>query len=295
MGRLRWDDIPPEVHREIEQEVGASIVRADDQAPLGTAEFSAAVHTNDGSWFVKVVPKDEHVHSPSRANEPRLNRLLPRTAPKLLWRRTNGDWVVTGYEYVYGWNASLAPGSADIPALIQLLTQLAVPVAPGAEQFPSLGAQWSKLSPWRTLAHNKPRSLGPWERAHLKDFVDLEQYIFDVLFGGTCITHADVSESNVLIGQSGMRIVGWTWATRAPAWADAAVLAVRMVGAGHSPQQAEGWMGNIPAWENASTEALDAFSVALLGLWTATSRYPKLVDAARRYATYRLAANATHQ
>ncbi|WIY01846.1 hypothetical protein QRX60_48905 [Amycolatopsis mongoliensis] len=292
MGRLKWEDLRPGVHRGIQERIGAPVLRYDDQAPQGTADFSAAIHTERGSYFVKAVLQSEHVHARSRSDEMRLNKLLPRTAPRLLWRTSNAEWVITGYEYVNGRPARFEPDSPDVPELVGLLAELAVPVVSGSEHFPSLGARWSIAAPWRTLAHTKPRTVGTWERKRFKDFADQESYVFDVLSGGTCIAHADVHEKTVLVGPGGIRIAGWTWATRAPAWVDAAVFVVRLIAAGHSPQQAEDWVSNIPAWKNAAAEALDAFSVALLGLWTVTSRYPSLVEAARRYAQYRLDAEA---
>src|SRR5437763_10585062 len=110
MGRLNWTDLPPEVHRGIEEHLSTRIVRVDDQAPYGTADFSASVHTEIGTWFVKAVLQAEHIHARSRSAEQMLNRFLPHTAPRILWRTANADWVLTGYEYVDGRRARLAPG-----------------------------------------------------------------------------------------------------------------------------------------------------------------------------------------
>lgn len=288
MGRLRWDELPPHVHQEIENQLGGKIVRIDDLAGQGTADFSGTLFSQVGAVFVKAVLQDNHNQVRARMEEPRLNRLLPKVAPQLLWRVFNQEWVLTGYEHVDGRHARLAPGSGDIYPVVQLLTELAVREVPGSSYFDSLGARWARESPWRTLAGLKHKMRSTWERKRIDEFVDMELYVFDVLSAGTSIANADVNESTVLIGRGGPRIVGWTWATRAPAWVDAAVLVVRLVEAGHTPEQAESWVANVPAWNDASADALNAFAVALLGLWTLNSRYPTLADAARRYAVHRL-------
>ncbi|MFD6073035.1 hypothetical protein [Amycolatopsis lurida] len=276
----------------MENQIGGAVKRVEDRAGHGTADFSGTVFTRVGAVFVKAVRQDNHSKTRARMEEPRLNKLLPRVAPQLLWRTVNTEWALTGYEYVDGRHARLAPGSDDVYPVVQLVAELAVREVPGSSYFDSLGARWSREAPWRTLAGLRHKLRNTWERQRIDVFADAELYVFDVLSAGTSIANADVSETSVLIRRGGPRIVGWTWATRAPAWVDSAVLAVRLVEAGHTPEQAESWVTHVPAWKEASATALDAFSAALLGLWTLNSQYPSLIDAARRYAAYRLDGSA---
>ncbi len=94
---------------------------------------------------------------------------------------------------------------------------------------------------------------------------------------------------NTLVDHGSARLLDWAWSSRGPAWVDPAFFAVRLVGAGHTPGEAEDWVRRIPAWREADRADLDAFSSAVLGMWLFRNRFPELVDAARRYACYRAA------
>ncbi|SFQ29308.1 phosphotransferase [Amycolatopsis rubida] len=286
MGKKRWEDLPPDVRRSVEKQLGEKIVRVLDCD--GNADFSGIVHTEHNVVFVKAASQCAQSLTRPRAEEERRNRLLPSTAPRILWRNQNLDWVVTGYEYVPGRPVDLRPGSRDLRTLVRLLAELAVREVAGSSYFESMGARWSAESPWRTLATRKPHTLTDWDRQRIAEFTDMELHVFDVLSSGTSIAHGELSESSILIGDGGVpRIVGWTWALRAPAWVDAAVLAVRLVEAGHTPAEAESIVSGIPEWKNADAATLDAFSVALLGLRVADSPGSVLTCAARRYAQHR--------
>ncbi|MBB1153541.1 hypothetical protein [Amycolatopsis dendrobii] len=287
MGRKRWDDLSWEVHDGVERQLGAKVEQVHD-CP-GTADFSGVVHTKHGAVFVKAVSQDEHSQTMARAEEQRLNKLLPDTAPRLLWFRQNMNWAITGYEYVPGRCARLRPGSGDVRTVVKLLADLAVPEVKGSSLFESLGARWAKESSWRTLSTNHVHKLTAWDRENVAQSVDMELYVCDVLSAGTGIAHGDMSELNILVDRNGFpRIVGWTWAARSPAWVDAAIVAVRLVEAGYAPEEAESIVSAVPAWAEASATSLDAFAVALLGRWILKSRQPSLTDAARWYAQYRL-------
>lgn len=287
MGRKRWDDLTLEVHDGVEQQLGAKVEKVHD-CP-GTADFSGVVHTRHGAVFVKAVNQDDHSQTMARAEEQRLNKLLPGTAPRLLWLKQNMNWAITGYEYVPGRYARLRPGSGDVRTVVKLLADLAVPEVKDSLFFDSLAARWSIESPWRTLSSNSVHKLTAWDRENVAEAVDMELHVCDVLSAGTGIAHGDISEYNILVDRNGFpRIVGWTWAARSPAWVDAAIVVVRLVEAGYAPEEAERIVSAVPAWAEASATSLDAFAVALLGRWILNNRRLSLTDAARWYAQYRL-------
>ncbi|GAA4554232.1 hypothetical protein [Amycolatopsis samaneae] len=286
MGRRGWEHLPAEVRRGIEERVGSSALQVQEQTGPTTTAFSGAIHAGLESVFVKVVSQDVQAESRARINEERLSGLLPRVAPRVLWRFYSFQWVVTGYEYVDGHPARLYPGSLDIEPVVNLLADMAAHPPPGSVHFDTLAARWSRIAPWRTLGTGSPKVLDAWERRRIRDFIDLESFVFEVLNGGTATAHTAIDESNLLVSRHGLRLVGWTWACRAPSWVDSALLAIRLVEAGHTPEQAEAWVRRTPAWRNAAADSLDAFAVSMLGLWVL--RGNPGAGAARRYARYRL-------
>lgn len=289
MGRLSWTGLPPALRSKIASQIGYAVTRIVEHREGGSAgDFAGTLITDGGTVFVKASKQENHPGIHALALELRTNRYLPAMAPRVLWKAESQDWIAVGYEAVTGRHANFAPTSQDLPHVLGVLVETAAHHAEHLAQFESLAARWGRISPWRTLTTTNPRVMTQWERGRARDFVDRELYVFDLLSGATSVAHTDMHERNVLIGQRGARLVSWAWACRAPAWVDPAILAVRLIEAGHTPQQAEGWVAQVPAWKAASPDALDAFAVALLGLWMLNSRYPALTAAARQYVEYRL-------
>lgn len=83
---------------------------------------------------------------------------------------------------------------------------------------------------------------------------------------GQTLVHTDVTPHNFLIHEGGMTVVDWSMPCRGAAWIDTALMVVRLVRAGHSPEQAEGWAGQILVWSTARPEAVDAFAVGVAAL-----------------------------
>lgn len=289
MGRLEWTELPDAVRRFVEAQVHGPVARVVNCVDGGGSDFSGILYVEASAVFVKAVRQDSWEMWLARRAEIRFYPALPLTAPRLLWHAESLDgWLVVGYEYLEGRVPRLQPGSPDVPYVIGILTELSQFRVPSLSRFESLGARWVRESPWRTLLGRSPRVLPRWERQRVNDFVERELHVFDVLAAGTGLAHTDIGISSVRFGRREIRVSGWTWACRAPAWVDSAVFAVRLVEAGHSPQEAETWLGHVPAWADANPSSLDAFSVALLGVWTLSSRYLELTAAAREYAAYRL-------
>lgn len=88
------------------------------------------------------------------------------------------------------------------------------------------------------------------------------------LLGGDTLLHTDYNPENVLITAGGAaRLIDWAWPSRGAAWIDPCVLIVRLIAAGHAPEQAERCVGSVPAWQAAPPEGIDAFAAASVRLW----------------------------
>ncbi|WP_322747723.1 MULTISPECIES: hypothetical protein [unclassified Frankia] len=75
---------------------------------------------------------------------------------------------------------------------------------------------------------------------------------------------------------------------------DAAFMVIRLIGAGHSPQQAEQWASRLTCWAGATDDDLNAFACYVAGLWSMRAAQSdnraaqNRATLARSYATWRL-------
>ncbi|WP_143268495.1 hypothetical protein [Amycolatopsis vastitatis] len=299
MSLLAWSDLPAELREGVEARLEAKISSTVDSMGHGPHDYSGTVFSAIGSAYVVAVDQANRVGVQALQRELRVNRFLRPIAPRCIWTFESMTWTVAGFESVIGERPNLGPGSADLVPVVRMLVDLtetgASYLRPGDEsilrhaaQFESLASRLSRESAWRTLTTNSPRVLDPWDRRRASQFVEHELLLFDVLSGGLCAVHGNVSSSSVLLTASGPRLTGWHDVAKAPDWVDPAVFAVHLVADGHSPEDAEGWVAQVPAWKKASTDSIDAFAVSLLGRWLLAGRSVKLKTAVRQYVKYRL-------
>ena len=99
-----------------------------------------------------------------------------------------------------------------------------------------------------------------------------------------------------LIDETGAaHVIDWALPARGAAWVDGAFLVLRLIEAGHPPEDAERWVLRLPGFSKVDAETtLNAFSAFIAGLWTtwAVSGNPPAGAAHRAglamdYATHR--------
>jgi hypothetical protein len=113
-------------------------------------------------------------------------------------------------------------------------------------------------------------------------------------FAGTSLLHTDWHSFNVLMTEDRAWLVDWAWATRGAAFIDPALLVPRLIAAGHTPAEAEGWAEKSAVWRGADQGAITLFSLAVARLLRKPAngdpagewRLP-LVEAAEAWSRYR--------
>lgn len=236
MLRVDWDDLPEGVRSGIESRIGP-VLNAQTAAKGLNCEAAAFLHTSTGKVFVKGLRSD-HPRVWTQQMEAMINPWVLAVAPRLLWRVQTDGWDVLGFEHVEGRHADYSPGSRDLPKVVQamrLLGQIPAPDLPlkRAEQ------RWA-------------------------DYVDDASAL--ELLRGDRLLHTDFNPHNVLVNGAA-RIVDWAWPTRGAAWIDPACLVLRLMAAGHTPEEAEAWARQVPSWSSTSEEAIDTFAKANSRLW----------------------------
>ncbi|QXE35691.1 hypothetical protein KQY30_16920 [Streptomyces sp. GMY02] len=267
MDRTAWHELPPAAQEAVEKHTG----RVDHAETAGSGVMSrlaCTLHTALGRAFVKGTRLDDET-AWMYDYEARVTRCAPR-APRLLWQVEAGGWLLVGYEFIDGHHPDLAPGSADLAPLVATLTALSAASWPATVRKKPLHVRWRGFFP----ADCTP---------------DLE---------GGALVHTDVSALNMVATPDGIRLLDWALACPGPNWADTAFAVVRLIHAGHTPEQAEEAAREVPAYRAASSSAVSTFAHALHAVWENRERTDPLphraalTAAARSWAMFRGPAGA---
>lgn len=234
--RTAWSDLPEQVRLAVESQTG-EVHQAITIGSGLNAAFTARLLTLTGSLFAKGVPS---TRAAAQRREAVINVHVYPIAPRLLWEIDTEGWHVLGFEHLDGRPANLAPGSVDLPAVAGVLGQLTKLDAPHA-----------------TCKRIEDRWADAAQRAGANA----------ALLAGDHLLHTDLNPHNILITNTGPRLVDWSWPTLGAAWIDTACAALWLIAEGHNPAAAESWAANVPAWAGTSGNALDAFTTINAALW----------------------------
>jgi hypothetical protein len=237
MQRFEWHDLPERVRAAVEDASGA-VIKAEGATEGLNSHLAAVLYTASGALFLKGIRTD-HPAVVAQQREAMINPYVRTVSPELLWRTEVDGWNLLAFECVEGRHADYAPGSSDLPEVVEVLTELGHICAP--ELLLKVAEQrWAE---------------------YVDDPAELE-----LLAGGTLL-HTDISPFNILITSGPARVIDWAWPTRGAGFIDPCYFAIRLMAAGHTPAEAEGWAGQVPTWQAACREAIDTFATVSARLW----------------------------
>lgn len=171
---------------------------------------AAILTTETGQVFVKGLRAD-YPRRWTQDMEALINPYVAALSPRLLWR-VQDEWDMLGFQLIKGHHASYAPGSPDLPAVTALMIVL------GEIRCPD--------EPVKHAPHR-------W-RSYVDDPKDLDW------LEGDRLLHTDWNPLNVLITSGRGLLIDWAWPTRGAGWIDPACLIIRLIAAGHPPQDGRG-------------------------------------------------------
>jgi hypothetical protein len=260
--RTSWNDLPAQVRATVEDHAG-TVHRVDPISSGLNASFTARLHTDMGLAFAKGVPSDR---ATAQRREAEINSYVQPIAPLLLWEVETQGWHILGFEHVNGRAADLSPGSTDLASIADVLGHLAELATPRS-------ACKRIEDRWADAAQRAGVSTDPLAGDHL--------------------LHTDLNPHNILVTDTGIRIVDWSWPTLGAAWLDTACAALWLIAEGHSPQDAETWASGVAVWAGATPKALDVLTKTNAALWgqiaaaEPRSWKQRLHDAAASWTRYR--------
>lgn len=232
-------------------------------AGAGSAcDWAGTVHTTTGQVFVKATRTDSPAAWTLRNTIRVADRLPAGVAQRVCWHVETDGWLVLALEHVPGQHADLRPGSPDLPAVATALTSLATRQVTGVRPFTT---RWEGL-------------------------------IDPAVVAGQALVHGDMSRRNWLVNDGQAQLVDWSTPAVGAAWIDTALMVIRLIRYGHTPEQAERWASAVPAWGGASEDAVSAFVAAAARLLAArlessgAAHLAPLVGAARAWGDFRTVA-----
>lgn len=232
--RMDWPALPEAVRKVVADRVGET--RAIPATTGDHAEMAATVIGTHGTVFIKAAHSDFGARS--LRYELRVSEALTRShSPAVEWSFEAAGWLVVGFEHCDGPHADLSPGSPDLKLLEETLEMLGATSAPDVPLF----------SPKARLGFEHPA------------------------MDGDTLVHTDLGPTNLIVTPHGLRIVDWAMATKAAPWVELAALTPWLIGAGHTPQQAEQWLARQPAWHTADPNVLDRHATKNAEKWAAKS------------------------
>lgn len=231
--RTHWEDLSEDLRSAIQARTGA--VRTAQTVSEGlNSEIAALLSTSQGKIFIKGLRSD-HPRVWTQQMEAMINPYVVRASPRLLWHIETDGWNVLVFEHIDGRHADYTPGSDDIPKVVEAIRLL------GQVQCPNL----------------------PLKRAEQR----WAPYMDDTsALRGDALLHTDFNPLNVLINGTA-RIIDWAWPTRGAAWIEPACFVLRLMAAGHTPEEAEAWAQQASSWDPTPEKDIDAFAAASARVW----------------------------
>ncbi|GAA2613809.1 phosphotransferase [Actinomadura fulvescens] len=264
--RTDWSDLPEELRKQIQAQTGpiSGIVPA---ATGNHADIAATLLTSHGRVFVKAARKLADRDGPevmSLRREAAINPAVAEFAPGLRWTAEAGGWLALGFDYVQGRRADFTPGSPDLEILAKTIHAIHNTPCPDVAML-SAERRWHKYT-------DNP-----------------------AMFAGNALIHTDLNEDNLIITGDGRAfVVDWAFVTRGAPWLEQMMLIPWLIGANHTPHQADEWISQFPAWTNAQPAAVDAFTAGFAAQWrnAAQARPEEWItrhaDLTSQWAAYRL-------
>jgi hypothetical protein len=282
-----WEALPALLRDEVERHTG-HVVKAVAIDVGGNSDVAAVLDVPGRRVFLKGV---KGISRPMRwlRNEVSAGALAAPLAPAVLFSVELDEWLVAGFEYVPGRPADLSPGSPDLECVASTLERLSVMPAPGLK---GLHERWTVRDWWGRLAAEAPERVTGWN----VDGMDRWTALAPEAVQGDRLTHTDLHGDQFVLGADGrVHVIDWGWPAAAAEWVDTAFMVIRLVEAGHTPDQAEEWARTLRTWSGIDGKAVTAFALFVAGLWTyraAADNVPGMngrARIAREYAAWRLA------
>lgn len=281
-----WTTLPSSIRTGVETHIGP-IASADVIESGQNNHLAAVLRGRDTTVFVKAVSGGRSRQLTWLRNEVTAGALAQGIAPAVLFTVEVDDWLVVAFEHVTGRPVDLTPGSPDLPLVAATMERLSTLPAKDTR---GLRQRWTVVDWWSRLAESDPELVAGWDVSLMNEWTARAPAAVD----GDRLAHTDLHRDQFLVTPGRVYVIDWGWPAAAAPWVDTAYMVIRLIGAGHTPAQAEAWAGGLSGWSAAPADSITAFSAFVAGLWTSftlTNRSPGVRNRARiarDYAAWRI-------
>lgn len=227
---VTWGELPQSVRRLVREREG-EVISAKTVEDGITCRTALILSTATETLFLKGTPVSDRSGVEAQRMEADVNAAVARVGPALRWEAVADGWHLIAFNYVSGRHADLTPQTRD-----------AVVVADTLKRVGSCRPPKGGIVP--LLVERYRQTLGPGDYRALD---------------GSSLLHTDTNPHNLLIVSQRGYLVDWAMPAIGPAWADAAQMAVRLMGYGWKPQDARTWLSRFPEWERAGQATKGTF------------------------------------
>lgn len=268
-----WEELPEKARNAVMEQAG-TVVKVESCGSGRSPSLAVRLHTRPHrDLFLKAIPVNHPgaaLHLREEAtNRPLASRDVP--APRMLWSGTVDGWHLMLTEFIndQARHPDLAPGSDDLPAVLDTVALIGTLLTPAPLTSVPIANNTARLvEVARELLDADPC---PWQAGTIgPEYGEREMYEWALdkftpgMLAGATLVHYDLSASNMLIKDGRVWVLDWAWATRAAPWVDYAILAPRLIQAGHTPHQIDDLFAGSSAWKEARTPGLAGLAAA----WT---------------------------
>lgn len=227
--RITWRDLPTELREEIDAINGSPVVDEMSSTTGFSPGLASVVTLADGrKVFLKAAcnatePYTADLHRNEGETAVRIPDEVP--SPRFLWA-LDDDWVVLAFEVARGRHPVTPWSRYALARVLAAIDDLAR--VPGARDLglrptgPDLASQctgWAQLvaEPGPGLAE-----FASWVPERLNDLAAMEKGVL-VACEGESIVHGDLRADNIVVAESGVKLLDWPYASRGAAWLDLAL------------------------------------------------------------------------
>jgi hypothetical protein len=218
--RVSYDQLPPAVHRWVEDELGGPVMEAVSQPGGFSPGAAARLRTASGDRaFVKAVSNEVNADSPGMyRREIVVAGALPDVAPapRLLSSYDDGTWVGLLLQDIDGRHPVLPWQRDELQRVVATIDELAVDLTPcPLADARAVGDDWrAEFRNWRgAAADGPPDGLDGWCVSNLDRLAELEAG-WEAAATGDALLHLDLRADNMLVTDDRVWIVDWPWAAR---------------------------------------------------------------------------------
>ncbi|MBB5138102.1 hypothetical protein HNP84_007855 [Thermocatellispora tengchongensis] len=265
---MGWEEVPEAARDDVREVLGeryGELVEIEPASAGIMPGVAARLRAERGSLFLKGCPAG-HPAGRLHARERWAGEVMPAAVPtpRLEWSSHDHGWITLLFAYQPGRRPDLAPGSPDLPAVIDLVAGLGSFLTPCPEEF-AVPAAENVEALLAKARHMLTREDLP---GHGRYAAALHGFGVEAVAGDTLV-HYDLSAGNLKVHEGAASVLDWGFACTGADWLDAALFAPRLVEAGHPPRQVEALYADVPAWQAAPRDVVAGLAAA----WTLFRAY----------------------